>query len=978
MIAGLANAAVTNYFPNGRFDSPAGARGAWIEVYGGGTTTYSYPTTGGNPSGYGVMNNASGWGIWVGQTSSTEGYALAPLGLVAGGNYNFVMDMKNFSGAGVGKLKIECWAGGVPLDTAVEIPASGQSGNWATYTFNRTLAPGTTSIMIVPVAGAGSQIGFDNIGVIAPGSAPTVAITSPFNGAALTPDFVIDATAATSSGTITNVRFFDGASVLGNDTAAPYSLSVTGATLGAHALTAIAQASTGSSATSAVVNVTVSSPAPGGSWQLVWSDEFNGTGVDTGNWTFEVGNGSGGWGNNERQYYTSRTNNASVSGGVLRIIARQENFGGFPYTSARMKSQGKFSKKYGRIEFRTKLPPGVGCWPANWMMPETSAYGGWAASGEIDVMESRGSDLTKVEGTIHYGGSWPNNVYSGTSYTLPGGGLTTNFHTYMIEWTTNSLKWFVDGVLYQTQTNWYSTGFPYPAPFDQPFYLIMNLAIGGNYLGNPSDAAINAGTPFPVEMQVDYVRVYDYQPGPPATPTGLTASPGNSKAYLRWENSGGTGYLVKRAPASGGPYTTVATVADNEHTDTGFDNCTTYYYVVSATNSLGTSSNSTEAVASLGAFALAVNSGGTAAGHFGGDAYVSGGTVGAVSTAAINVSGLQAPAPQAVYQAERYGNFTYTFTGLTPGANYLVRLHSAETYWTTVGQRRFNVAINGTQVLTNFDIIAAAGAPNKAVISEFNAAASGGQIVVAYTTVTDNARASGIEVLLSQPAAPAGLAASPGNAEIALSWSPTAGAQYSVKRALASGGPYTPVTAGLNVTNFTNTGLTNGVTYHYVVSATLLGCESANSAFISATPACTPPAPPNAGNNGPLWEGMTLNLTASTVPGATYQWSGPNGFNSTNQNPTLANATTNDAGLFSVTASAGGCTSAPSLTTVTVNPPAQITAQTLSGNIILTWPGGTLQSATNISGFWSDVIGATSPRTNAMGELREFYRIRLQ
>jgi beta-glucanase (GH16 family) len=889
--AGFANAAVTNLFPNGNFDAPAGTNAPWLEVFGGGTTTYSYPTSGGNPNGYGVMTNASGWGIWVGQLSPTAGYALAPLGLVAGGNYNFVMDMKNFSGTSIGKLKIECWAGGTRIDEGPEILAGGQSGSWATYTFNRTLVPGTTDIMIVPVAGAGSAIGYDNIGVVVTNTLLSVSITSPVNGATVTSNFTITATATVNPGTVTNVAFYDGATLLGNDATSPYSYAVSNATLGAHALKAVARDGSGNSATSSIVNVTVSNPPPAvAGWQLVWSDEFDGSSVDTSKWVFESGTGSGGWGNNERQFYTSRTNNASVAGGVLRIIARQEVTNGSPYTSARMKTQGRYSKKYGRIEFRSKLPVGVGCWPANWMMPETSAYGGWASSGEIDVMESRGSDPTRVEGTIHYGGTWPNNVYTGAPYIFPNGGLATNFHTYMVEWSTNSLKWFVDGVLYQTQTNWYSAGGPYPAPFDQAFYLILNLAIGGNYLGNPSDAAINAGTAFPVEMQVDYVRVYDYVPGPPATPTGLSASPGNAKAYLSWDdsNSAGTVYRVKRATTSGGPYTTIATVGANNYTDNTVANCSTYYYVVAATNSLGATPDSDEVQVSLGAFALAVNSGGGAVGHFTADANVAGGTIGAVSTAIIDTSGLEAPAPQAVYQAERYGNFTYTFTGLTAGTTYQVRLHSAETYWTAVGQRRFNVVINGTQILTNFDIIAAAGAPNKAMISEFNTVASGGQIVIQYTTVTDNARASGIEILLPQPVAP------------------------------------------------------------------------------------------TASNNGPVSAGMTLSLSASTVPGATYLWTGPNGFTSTNQNPSIANVTTDAAGLFSVTATVGSCSSDAGTTLVSVSPPAMVGAEFSSGNLILIWPSGTLQSATNIFGPWMDLNGATSPLTNPATEAQEFYRLKLQ
>jgi hypothetical protein len=330
-----------------------------------------------------------------------------------------------------------------------------------------------------------------------------------------------------------------------------------------------------------------------------------------------------------------------------------------------------------------------------------------------------------------------------------------------------------------------------------------------------------------------------------------------------------------------------------------------------------------------------------------------------------------------VYQAERYGNFTYTFTGLTTGLNYKVRLHSAETYWTTVGQRRFNVIINGTQVLTNFDIIAAAGAANKAVINEFNAVASGGQIVVQYVTVTDNARASGIEILLAQPASPAGLTAAPGNAQVILKWNALTGASYNVKRGNASSGPFAVIFSGLANTNCTDTGRTNGVACYYAVSSTLLGCESTNSLYVSATPVCSPPAAPTAGNNGPVWMGMTLNLTASTVAGATYAWSGPNGFSSTQQNPAITNASTNFNGVFSVTATAGGCTSAPALTTAAVNPPARIAIQPVGGKIILNWPAGTLQSATNASGPWGDVSGAAPPRTNLANLPAEFYRAKL-
>jgi beta-glucanase (GH16 family) len=626
-------------------------------------------------------------------------------------------------------------------------------------------------------------------------------------------------------------------------------------------------------------------------WQLTWSDEFNGSNVDTATWAFETG--AGGWGNSEREFYTGGTTNTYVSGGALHIVAKQQSMGGVPYTSARMKSQGLYAKKYGRFEFRAKLPQGVGCWPALWMMGANIGSVGWPACGEMDVMENRGTSSNVVGGTLHYSDSSNNHLQQGLEYTL--GTSVTNFHTYAVEWTTNSIKWLVDSNTIQTWTSWSSSTGPYPAPYNQPFFLLMNLAIGGNYLGNPSDAAINSGTQFPVELQVDYIRIYDFVPSIPDVPTGLRTSPGSGKVFLSWDDSSGaTGYVVKRATSSGGPYTTVASPAVNNYTDTSLANCSTYYYVVSATNSLGASTNSSEQAASLGAFALAVNSGGNAAGQFAADAFVSGGTIGAMVPAMIDTTGLVAPAPQAVYQAERYGNFTYTFTGLISGVSYTVRLHSAETYWTDVGQRRFNLFINGAQVLTNFDILAVAGAPNKAVINEFNAVASGGQIVVQFVTVTDNARASGIEVILPRPAAPSGLTAIASDSQVALNWNALAGATYNVKRALDSGGPYVPIFSGLAGTNCVDAGVTNGVNYYYVVSAAILGCESANSAPVNATP------------------------------------------------------------------------------------PASVGIQYTDGNVILSWPGGTLQSATNIVGPWADVSGAASPLTNPAGASQEYYRLRLE
>ncbi len=208
-------------------------------------------------------------------------------------------------------------------------------------------------------------------------------------------------------------------------------------------------------------------------WQLVWNDEFNGTAVDTNKWTYDIGTGPPypGWGNQELQYYTSRPQNVYVGGGTLHIIARKESYAGSAYTSARLKTLGRFSKLYGRFEFRARFPQGQGYWPALWMMPRDSVYGGWAASGEIDIFENRGSDPRTVIGTLHFGGEWPANTSSsGPSYQFPANDSVTNFHHYALEWNVNSFRWYVDGKLYQTQSSWWSSGGPYPAPFNQPFF----------------------------------------------------------------------------------------------------------------------------------------------------------------------------------------------------------------------------------------------------------------------------------------------------------------------------------------------------------------------------------------------------------------------------------------------------------------------------------------------------------------------------
>lgn len=238
-------------------------------------------------------------------------------------------------------------------------------------------------------------------------------------------------------------------------------------------------------------------------WEEVWSDEFDGTVVDESKWSFQIGDGcpNCGWGNNELQYY--RAENATVSDGRLTITAREESFGGYEYTSARMRTYNKGDWLYGRVEIRARLPRGQGLWPAIWMMPTESAYGGWAASGEIDIMELRGRVPNVVQGTIFYGASFPGQVHTWESYTLPAGDFSDDFHVFALEWDPWELRWYVDDALYRTERSWFTESAPYPAPFDRRFHLILNVAVGGNFDGPP-----DATTRFPQTMEVDYVRVH--------------------------------------------------------------------------------------------------------------------------------------------------------------------------------------------------------------------------------------------------------------------------------------------------------------------------------------------------------------------------------------------------------------------------------------------------------------------------------------
>jgi beta-glucanase (GH16 family) len=252
-------------------------------------------------------------------------------------------------------------------------------------------------------------------------------------------------------------------------------------------------------------------------WKLAWSDEFNGPNgspVDRSKWVLETG--SEGWGNNELEYYTDRSANVFLRDGNLVIRALNEKYSesdakARSYTSGRLKTMGKFSRTYGRFEARIKVPFGQGMWPAFWMLGDDIEKAGWPACGEIDIMENVGQEPSMIHGSIH-GPGYTGNVGIEAPYTLPGGQrFADDFHVFVVEWSPESIAFYADQTMYvkRTRTD-LKQGWKWV--FDKPFFLILNLAVGGDWPGAP-----DSSTRFPQEMLVDYVRVYE-RTSPPNTP----------------------------------------------------------------------------------------------------------------------------------------------------------------------------------------------------------------------------------------------------------------------------------------------------------------------------------------------------------------------------------------------------------------------------------------------------------------------------
>jgi beta-glucanase (GH16 family) len=239
------------------------------------------------------------------------------------------------------------------------------------------------------------------------------------------------------------------------------------------------------------------------SWELVWSDEFDGAAgesPDASKWVFDIGTGQGGWGNQELQYYTNRPENVSMDGeGNLVITARSESFSGSAFTSARIKTQGLFDQQYGRFEARLRTPYGPGMWPAFWMLGTNIESVAWPQCGEIDIMELRGQEPDIIHGTIHGPGYSGGNPIT-KKYALINNRFDVDYHIFAIEWDAEKIDFYVDNFLYQRISPGDAKG---EWVFDQPFFILLNVAVGGNYVGFPTPQTV-----FPQKMIIDYVRVY--------------------------------------------------------------------------------------------------------------------------------------------------------------------------------------------------------------------------------------------------------------------------------------------------------------------------------------------------------------------------------------------------------------------------------------------------------------------------------------
>ncbi|MDF2700137.1 MAG: glycosyl hydrolase family protein [Haloplasmataceae bacterium] len=238
-------------------------------------------------------------------------------------------------------------------------------------------------------------------------------------------------------------------------------------------------------------------------WKLIFEDKFELNHLDETKWSYDTG--GHGFGNKEWQYYTNREKNVFIENNQLVIKAFKEDYENMNYTSGKVFTKDKFSFTYGKVEVKALLPIGQGMWPAIWMMPvDRGIHGGWPSCGEIDIMEAIGHEPNKTYGTIHYGN--PHSYFGGNT-TIKNGTFADLYHVFGLEWEEHEIRWYLDGVLFHKENNWFSKhkdiNDEYPAPFNKNFYLILNFAVGGMWPGYPDET-----TKFPQEFRIDYVKVF--------------------------------------------------------------------------------------------------------------------------------------------------------------------------------------------------------------------------------------------------------------------------------------------------------------------------------------------------------------------------------------------------------------------------------------------------------------------------------------
>ncbi len=619
-------------------------------------------------------------------------------------------------------------------------------------------------------------------------------------------------------------------------------------------------------------------------WTLSWSNVYTGTaGVFTPTssnnsyWTFDTGKGTFGTGEIEDMISDGTTSYLDGSGHL--VIKTYDTSG--TYYSARFKTKvnGSFGRDftYGRVESSMQIATTEGLWPAFWMLGDNGVT--WPGNGEIDIMEENGSAPQHIRGTIHATG-YANSGLGIDSFCPNGCTYPAAYHSYGVIWGPYLVEFYVDTpatpYIYYTPADVMGVGMNGTAStlgewafYGHPFYILYDVAVGGAFPGAPG-----ANTVMPQYTNISYTDVYT-SPAP-AAPSALTATTiSNSQVQLNWTASSTSAsdpeltYNVFRSTTSGAEHNIsntnmtpmIATgVTGTSFTDTMLTPNTTYYYEITASGQeSGESPVSNQATVTTPTTGtnvqeIAIHVGGLVGWQkFVQDAGY--GTTGATNAYAnlITTTGVTNAAPEDIYRTERWGPMTYTIPNLTPGASFTVRLHFAEAAYAAAGDRHFNVAINGTTVLTNFDIFAAAGGEYIANVQSFSANAdSTGKITIALTvgtggTSSQNPSLRGIEVIpagssCSAPTAPSGLGATAtSSSQINLSWtasSASCSVTYTVFRSTTSG--FTPsssnqIATGVTTTTYSNTGLTASTTYYYLVEGVDSAGTSAASNQASAT-----------------------------------------------------------------------------------------------------------------------------------------------